>query len=154
MKHKRAYILLGAVLASAASGSAMASAGVPRARTAAAAKVELRHTRLGSILTSVSGLTLYEFTRDRGSEDSCVKIKECAKFWPPLRTSGKPLAGPGVKASLLSTTALPGGSRQVTYDGHALYTYTGDSSGSTGYVGANAFGGFWYALSASGHAVK
>lgn len=156
MKGKRTYMLLVGALAGVLSGAAAAgaSAGAPRAHAGATATVQLRHTRLGAILTSASGLTLYEFTRDHGSEDSCVKIKECAKFWPPLKVSGKPRAGSGVKASLLSTVGLTGGGRQVTYDGHPLYTYVDDTSGSTGYVGVKAFGGFWYAVNASGSAVR
>jgi hypothetical protein len=74
--------------------------------------------------------------------------------WPALETSGKPTAGSGVKASLLSSIRISGGARQVTYDGHALYTYSADSRGSTAYVGVSAFGGSWYAVSAAGHAVK
>jgi predicted lipoprotein with Yx(FWY)xxD motif len=155
---KRTYILLAAVLASALGATAVAGAGdasgaAPSAR-AAGVKVELRHTRLGSILTTSRGLTVYEFTRDHTGEDSCMKIHDCAKAWPPLLTSGKPLAGPGVSASLLSSIRLPDGAEQATYAGHALYGYIGDSPGSTGYVGVNAFGGLWYALSASGNAVK
>ena len=52
---------------------------------------------------------------------------------------------------MLSTTS----GNQVTYAGHPLYTYTGDSGpGKTSYVGVKAFGGAWYALNASGGAVK
>lgn len=152
---KRTQMMLAGVLACAASGSAIASASEPAARTAsAAAKIELRHTHVGSILTTSSGFTLYEFTRDHGSENSCVKLKECPKAWPALETGGKPVAGPGVKASLLSTITIAGGVKQVTYAGHPLYTYIGDTAGSTDYVGAKAFGGSWYALSAAGSAVK
>lgn len=148
---------LAAVLAVAASGSAVASAqgGSSSAHASRLAKVELRHTSLGSILTTASGLTLYEFSRDRASQDSCVKISGCSESWPPLQTSGKPTAGSGVKSSLLSTIALSGGGKQVTYAGHALYLFSGDSRpGDTSYVGEKAFGGSWYAINAAGHTVK
>ena len=70
-------------------------------------------------------------------------------------SGGKPVAGPGVRASLLSTIRLPGGTRQVTYAGHALYLYSGDTGpGQTSYVGETAFGGRWYAIDASGRTVK
>ncbi len=153
---KRTYILLSVVLASVAGGSPVAGAtgGAPDARASAATRLELRHTRLGSILTTSAGFTVYEFTRDHTGEDACVKIHDCTKTWPPLQTSGKPLAGAGVNAALLSTIRLAGGVQQVTYAGHALYTYVGDSVGSIGYVGVAAFGGNWEALSASGHAVR
>jgi predicted lipoprotein with Yx(FWY)xxD motif len=149
---KRTYILLACVLASAVSGSTMASASGGHA--AATAKLELRHTHLGSILTTAAGLTLYEFTRDHTREDSCVKIQSCPQSWPALVTSGKPLAGAGVNASLLSTITLRGGAKQVTYAGHALYMYIADSPGSTAYVGVRAFGGNWYAVNGSGQRVK
>ncbi len=153
---KRTYTLLAGVLAIAAGGSAIASAqaGASSAHASRATEVVLRHTSIGTILTTSSGFTLYEFTRDRADEDSCVKIRGCAQAWPALRTSGQPTAGSGVKASLLSSIRISGGARQVTYDGHALYTYSADSRGSTSYVGVDAFGGRWYAVGASGHTVK
>ncbi len=153
---KRTYTLLAGVLAAVAGGSAAASAqaGASSAHASRATEVVLRHTSIGTILTTSSGFTLYEFTRDRAREDSCVKISGCAQAWPALTTSGRPTAGAGVRASLLSSIGIAGGARQVTYDGHALYTYSGDSRGSTAYVGVSAFGGSWYALGASGHAVR
>ncbi len=73
----------------------------------------------------------------------------------PLQTSGRPTAGPGIKSSLLSTTRLPGGKTQVTYAGHPLYRYSGDSGpGETSYVGESMFGGRWYALNSSGATVR
>lgn len=125
-----------------------------RAHTSRAAKIDLRHTSLGSILTTSSGLTLYEFTRDRGAADSCVKVSGCSKVWPALLSSGMPTAGPGVKGSLLSRIRIPGGASQVTYAGHPLYLYAGDSAGDTYYVGVSAFGGSWDAVSAAGRAIR
>jgi predicted lipoprotein with Yx(FWY)xxD motif len=153
---KRAHILIVGVLAVAVSASAIANAqaGAPRARSASAAKVELRHTRIGTILTTASGSTLYEFTRDGRDEDSCVKVHGCSALWPALETHGRPLAGAGVKSSLLSTIHLAGGGEQVAYAGHALYTYAEGGAGDTAYVGAEQFGGSWYALNASGRAIR
>jgi predicted lipoprotein with Yx(FWY)xxD motif len=43
----------------------------------------------------------------------------------------------------------------VTYAGHPLYLYVGDSrAGETGYVGIHQFGGIWDALSAQGKMVR
>ncbi len=154
---QRTRIFLAALVAGAVSVSVAAGAqgAIPAAHAARAAKVTLRHTRLGSILATSSGFTLYEFTRDHSSADTCVHISGCSETWPALQTSGRPTAGPGVKSSLLSTTRLPGGKTQVTYAGHPLYLYSGDSGpGETSYVGETAFGGRWYAVSASGGAVK
>lgn len=153
---KRTNIFLAAALAGAIGVSAAAQAqDGPAAHVSRAAKVQLRSTRLGKLLVSSSGFTLYMFTRDHGSRNSCVSIRECSGTWPAYQTSGRPTAGSGVRASLLSTTRLPGGKTQVTYAGHPLYLYSGDSGpGETSYVGERAFGGNWYALNAAGHTVK
>ena len=150
---KRTYVFLGVVLATAVSATTFASAqkSLPTAHSSRAATVQLRHTSLGNILVSSSGRTLYEFTRDHANKNSCVTISGCSEVWPSLKASGRPTAGSGIKASLLSTT----GGHQVTYAGHPLYTYSGDSGpGKTSYVGFKSFGGTWYALSASGANVK
>ncbi len=149
---KRTYIFLAVAFASAASATTVASAhrSLPAAHWSRAATVQLRHTNLGSILVSSSGRTLYEFTRDHANKSSCAAISGCSAAWPSLKASGKPTAGAGIKASLLSSH---GG--QVTYAGHPLYTYSGDSGpGKTSYVGIKEFGGTWYAINASGGTVK
>lgn len=150
---KRTYLCLAATLAGTASAATVASAqsNLPTAHASNTATVELRHTSLGKILVDSSGRTLYVFTRDRGKTNSCVKISGCSAIWPSLKAAGRPSAGAGVKASLLSTTS----GHQVTYAGHPLYTYAGDHSrGETSYVGFKSFGGTWYAINASGATVK
>jgi predicted lipoprotein with Yx(FWY)xxD motif len=135
----------------------LAAAALPGGAAASSrpAKVMLRHTRLGTILVSSSGRTLYEFTHDHGASNSCLRISGCSEAWPALQTGGKPIAGPGVRSSMLSSIRLPSGARQVTYGGHPLYLYAGDSGpGETFYVGENQFGGHWYALRATGASVR
>jgi predicted lipoprotein with Yx(FWY)xxD motif len=154
---KRTYVLLASVLVSAACAATVASAqeSPPTAHSSRAATVGLRHTRLGEILVTSSGSTLYEFTRDRNDKNSCAAISGCSEAWPSLKTSGSPTAGSGIKASLLSSINLPGGGKQVTYAGHPLYTYSGGyGPGETSYVGVEQFGGAWDAINASGHTVK
>ena len=154
---KRTHLFLVAVLASVASAAAVASAAgdPPLARASRAAKVELRHTALGKILVDASGDTLYRFTKDTHNKDTCVNVSGCLGNWPALSTSAKPIAGPGVKASLLSSIKLPDGARQVTYAGHPLYLYSGASEAAeTVYVGAVQFGGTWYAVNAAGNTVR
>lgn len=116
-----------------------------------AAKVSLRKTSVGVILVNSKGFTVYAFSKDSTNKDACVKISGCKAIWPPLTTAAKPIAGSGVKASLLGTIPYKGTLKQVTYAGHPLYTYSADSSpGSTSYVNQKAFGGRWPAINAAG----
>ncbi|HEX4482652.1 MAG TPA: hypothetical protein VH081_02595 [Solirubrobacteraceae bacterium] len=151
-----ATLLAAALFAASLTAIAAVPAGASApARAAGAQKLQLRHTSLGSILVDSSGFTLYRFSKDTGAKNTCMSNRECAATWPALTSSGLPTAGPGVKASLISTIALPGGKRQVTYAGHPLYTYEPASErGETGYIGVRQFGGTWYGVSASGGNVK
>jgi predicted lipoprotein with Yx(FWY)xxD motif len=138
-------------------GSAVAL--VPAAALSSAAAVALSHaptvrleqTELGEILVNGSGHTLYVFTRDRHDRDSCVKVGGCLQTWPALTTTRKPVAGAGVKASLLGTIKLHGRVRQVTYAGHPLYTYALElGRRSTFNIGAEQYGGAWDAINVAG----
>ena len=155
---KRTHVLAACLLALAPGAGAIAVAqaapGGPATSASRAATVQLRSTHLGKILTTSSGLTLYEFTRDSHGRSACATISGCPREWPALQSAGTPTAGPGVKASLLSTITLRSGGKQVTYAGHPLYTYAEDGPGATDYVGVSAFGGHWYALNAAGGAVR
>ncbi len=124
------------------------------ARAARGAKLQLRHTSLGTILANGRGFTVFAFARDPRNHSRCATTAGCTGIWPMVITTGSPRLGPGVKRSLVGTIAVAG-TRQVTYAGHPLYTYIGDSGpGDTSYVGQSQFGGKWYALNAAGHLVK
>ncbi|MDQ6835498.1 MAG: hypothetical protein M3016_04855 [Actinomycetota bacterium] len=117
-------------------------------------RVKVAHRAVGSILVTRGGFTLYVFTRDGRNRDRCRGLSGCPGIWPALKTRVRPVAGHGVRSKLLSTIKL-GGARQVTYAGHPLYMYVGDSGpGDTSYVGASQFGGHWYAINAAGRVVK
>ena len=121
-----------------------------RVRQGVAEEDEARHDLVNS-----HGRTLYGFTRDSRNKDRCVTTSGCTSTWPVAASTGKPTAGPGVKSSKLSTITLSNGSRQVTYAGHPLYTYVGDSSaGETDYVGRQQFGGTWLAVNGAGKLIK
>ena len=140
-------VCLGLALAGAAAAWA-AKHGLP-------AKVQLRSTKLGMILVNRRGFTVYAFTKDGPNHDAFQNIKLCIQAWPPVTSSGPPVAGAGVKPGLLGTIRLKNGRRQVTYSGHPLYTYIGDSSpGQTSFVNIRQFGGRWPALNATGDEVK
>jgi hypothetical protein len=49
-----------------------------------------------------------------------------------------------------ATTMRSDGKAQVTYNGHPLYTFSGDERNGEG---VNAFGGNWYAVDPSGNQI-
>ncbi len=137
----------------AATGIAALAATAPIALAASGTPtLNLTSTGLGKLITS-KGDTMFSFTRDKANKDSCQSIKGCTGIWHPLLSSGKPKAGPGVKASLLGTIKLKNGKHQVTYNKHPLYIYSVAPKG-TSYVDVSQFGGGWDALTAAGNAVN
>lgn len=127
--------------------------GVGRSSGAASTTVSTAtNAKLGGILVDSHGLTLYDFQNDKGSKSACYG--SCAKIWPPLTTSTTPQAAGGAQQSLLGTAPRSDGTTQVTYGGHPLYTYVGDTK--PGEVTGNdltEFGGSWHALRPDGKAV-
>jgi predicted lipoprotein with Yx(FWY)xxD motif len=121
-----------------------------------APNVKLAKTDKGKVLEASSGLVLFIFSRDSKNKDVCQKLKAtmCPDIWPALTTKTKPTGGPGVKGSLLGTIKLSNGKKQITYKGHPLYTFGGDSPGDTSYVGQAAQGGRWFAINAKGNKVS
>lgn len=111
--------------------------------------VDLGSTKLGKILVDSKGVTLYLFAADKTDKSTCNSA--CAGAWPPLLTKGKPVAGAGVKQSLLGTTKRTDGTTEVTYAGHPLYYYAGDSGpGQATGQDLPSFGAPWYVVGANG----
>ena len=108
---------------------------------------------LGTFLVDANGRALYLWDADHGAMSTCSG--ECAQGWPPLTTTGTPKATGGVKASLLGTTKRADGSREVTYAGHPLYTFAGDTkAGQTTGQGSSAFGAPWWIVTPAGMALQ
>jgi predicted lipoprotein with Yx(FWY)xxD motif len=146
---KRISLAIAAAALVGALGTGIAGASAKRE------KLQLRRTSVGTILVNGRGFTVYAFTRDSRNKDTCQQLKGCTGVWPPVTSASNALAGSGVKSSLIGSITLRGGAKQVTYAGHPLYTYRGDSGpGQTSYVNFSAFGGRWPALNASGQEVK
>lgn len=104
---------------------------------------------LGQILTDGSGNTVYLFENDENGMSSCSG--ECATAWPPVTTSGGPKAGNGADQALLGTVKRDDGAEQVTYAGHPLYLYAGDTQpGDANGNELDQFGAEWYALTPDG----
>ena len=146
MKHSITLLSVFAVTALvAATAAALAFAG----ESTQGVRLHIAKTHLGRILVDNKGITLYDFPPDRGKTSVCYGA--CAALWPPLLTHGKPVAGKGVRASLLGTTRRKDGKLEVTYGGHPLYYFVQDRKpGQTTGQGLNQFGGPWWVLSATG----
>jgi predicted lipoprotein with Yx(FWY)xxD motif len=106
----------------------------------------------GDVLVTSSGHTLYLLTSDPPGQSSCTG--SCAIVWPPLVAGHLLKAGPGVKASLLSSFTRSDGVRQVLYNKHALYTYEEDADpGMVTGQGVETYGGIWWLVSPDGRAI-
>ena len=104
----------------------------------------------GSVLVDSSGRALYASNQERGGKVLCTG--SCTSFWKPLTVSGAPRGG-----SLMDKLAVvkrPDGTKQVTYNGRLLYSFTQDQPGKvTGDGFSDAFGGqhfTWHVVQAGG----
>lgn len=142
--------LLVAVVVVAAAG--FAAIGATAHASSPTTTIGSRHTtKAGVILVGPRGQTLYLFNRDQPGQSSCYG--RCARNWPPLRATGRPVAmpGSGVRQGWVSTTRRRDGTLQVTYQGHPLYVNGGDTKpGSLKGDNAHEFGGTWYAVPVGG----
>jgi predicted lipoprotein with Yx(FWY)xxD motif len=114
------------------------------------AEVATATSDLGTILTDATGRTLYLFENDTSPESTCYQ--DCASSWPAFTTSGDPVAGSGIDASLLGTAERTDGTVQVTYNGHPLYFFGGDQA--AGDTNGQEVGDVWYVVSPKGEAVE
>jgi predicted lipoprotein with Yx(FWY)xxD motif len=107
----------------------------------------------GKILSVTGGFnhvraTLYGFTPDTARVSKCNG--QCAIFWPPVLTKGRPKAGAGVSQSHLGTLRRSDGTVQVTYFGHPLYFFAQALNSGLGGDAFPAFGGIFYAVTVNG----
>jgi predicted lipoprotein with Yx(FWY)xxD motif len=111
-------------------------------------EVVLGDSQFGEMLYDANDQAIYVFERDTSEESTCYD--ECAAAWPPVRTSGEPVAGDGVDASLLGTTERRDGSTQVTYGGLPLYYYAHEAPGEVRCHNVDLNGGFWWVVGRDG----
>jgi predicted lipoprotein with Yx(FWY)xxD motif len=133
--------------------AAAAALALPAVAAAPSASVRVAPSSLGRILVDAHGKTLYLWAHDKGRTSTCNG--QCATYWPPLVTSGKPKAGAGARGALLGTSRRADRRAQVTYHGHPLYYFAGDKrAGDVKGEGLTGFGGRWDPVSAAGTAVR
>jgi predicted lipoprotein with Yx(FWY)xxD motif len=112
-------------LAAAAAAALAAVLILPTNSTAAGKRVAKEGTvaSLGrTVLTNNSGRTLYTLSVEKSGRFVCTE--SCTSTWRPLTVAaGTTPTGPVT----LGTVKRPEGRTQVTYKGHPLYTFAGDS---------------------------
>lgn len=93
-----------------------------------------------TILTNAQGKTLYYFTPDTAAKAACTG--QCAQIWPPLlfTGSGIPTGSTSLTGKLSVLTDANGS--QVQYNGHPLYTYSGDTA--SGQTNGEGLFGKWF----------
>ena len=131
---------------SATSSATSSSPAGSSAGAAAAAAVGLKTANIGgvTVLTNAKGFTLYSFAPDTATKSACNGA--CATAWPPQ-------TAPASVKSPYATIKRSDGSTQLTFSGHPLYTFTGDTApGTASGNDVNAFGGLWHEVPASGGA--
>jgi predicted lipoprotein with Yx(FWY)xxD motif len=103
----------------------------------------------GTVLASGSGRAIYLWAKDTGDMSNCNGA--CAGAWPPVTTTGTATAAGSAKASDIGTITRSDGTKQVTYDGHPLYYFSGDSGpGTASGQGSDAFGAKWWLVAPAG----
>jgi len=140
----------GSSAASGTSGSGGGSTATPA--VASGSGIKTVSTSSGTVLTNAKGHTLYWYAPDTSAKSACTG--KCATFWPPVPAGTKVAAGVTLSGKFGSVTRSDG-SKQLTYDGHPLYTFVEDTAAgqikgngitTTGGSGAD----LWWAVTPSG----
>jgi predicted lipoprotein with Yx(FWY)xxD motif len=98
-----------------------------------------------TLLTNAQGLTLYYRTSD--APPSTVCSGGCAGAWPPLVMSGSSTPTSATSLSGKLTIVSDANGNQVEYNGHPLYTYSGDTA--AGQTTGEGVGGVWHVVTPS-----
>jgi len=127
-------------------GSSSSSSG---SSASGATVIETATSSGGTFLTNGSGRAVYLWAKDTGDMSNCTGA--CAGAWPPVTTTGTATASGAAKASDIGTITRSDGTKQVTYDGHPLYYFSGDSGpGTATGQGNDGFGAKWWLVAPTG----
>lgn len=129
-------------------GALVAAALLAPAAIAAGTTISARGSQFGTMLWGPKRQAIYVFQRDGRGVSRCYG--SCARAWPPVYTRGRPVAGRGVRASLLGTTRRRDGRLQVTYRGRPLYYYAHEGPGQVLCHDVNLNGGLWWVVGPDG----
>jgi predicted lipoprotein with Yx(FWY)xxD motif len=140
-----------AIMAGCGSSGSSAGSGAGTTTGAASSAAPAATTAAGKDLVDGDGRTLYLFTKDTPGKPS-VCSGGCATTWPPEVAATVPAAGSGLDASKLTLITRADGTQQVAYAGWPLYRFGDDAK--AGDVNGEKVGGVWFAVDATGVAVK
>lgn len=100
-----------------------------------------------TILTNAQGMTLYYFKPDTQTASKCSG--NCAQTWPALLapSSQTPTSSSTLPGTLSAHQTANG--NQVAYNGHFLYTFSGDSA--PGDTNGEGIGGQWFVATPALH---
>jgi len=152
-----AVALLAAAACSSSSSSAAApatSAATPAgsASSASSTVITTKSSTGGTFLTNGAGRAVYLFVADTSDKSTCSGA--CASAWPPVIAAGQPTAAGSAQATDLGTITRSDGTKQVTYDGHPLYYFVGDTGpGTDKGQGVDGFGAKWWLVAPSGSSI-
>ncbi len=107
-------------------------------------------SEFGTMLYGADGQAIYLFDLEEAGRPRCYG--ECASAWPPVLTTGDPVAGRGVRSGLLGTVERQDGTTQATYGGHPLYFYAHEDPWQVLCHDFEDFGGTWYVVQPDGEA--
>jgi len=122
-------------------GGSQAMPTSPSSGLATALKTET--TRVGQVLASSGGLTLYYYSEDKPGSGKSVCTGACATAWPPLAAPVKAPAGVHLPGKL-GVITRPNGVKQVTLNGYPLYRYADDKA--PGQAAGNGIEGYWHVI--------
>lgn len=105
-------------------------------------------SQFGPMLFDESGQAIYLFDAEASSTPECYG--DCAEAWPPVLTTGPPVADGQVSSDLLGTVAREDGSTQVTYNGHPLYFYAHEGKRQVLCHDIREYGGLWLVVRPDG----
>ena len=136
----------GAAAPASPAGASSASSG---ASASGGTVIKTASSSAGTVLTNGSGRAVYLWAKDTGDMSNCTGA--CAGAWPAVTTTGSVTASGSAKASDLGTITRSDGTKQVTYDGHPLYYFSGDSGpGTATGQGSDGFGAKWWLVAPTG----
>ena len=132
-------LLVAACGSSTTTGSSSGSSG----STSSSSTVQTATATIGgksvTFLTNSKGMTLYYRTTDSATS---VCSGSCAQAWPPLISPGTPTTAVSLQGTLSVQTNANGS--QVMYNGHPLYTFSGDTA--PGQTHGEGVAGMWFVV--------